>query len=60
MAHLIAATFIRLLQKDIPTSPVVGKKWHMTIVSKAEGNDNEPLHSNFFWTDAKEIFYYFT
>jgi hypothetical protein len=27
---------------------------------KAEGNDNEPLHSNFFWTDVKEIFYYFT
>ncbi len=32
----------------------------MTIVSKSESNDKVSLHSNFFWTDVKEIFYYFT
>jgi hypothetical protein len=26
----------------------------MAIVSKAESNDNESLHSNFFWTDVKQ------
>ena len=60
MAHLIANTFIRLSWKDIPTSPVVGKKSSMTIFSKSESNYKESLHSNFFWTDVKDIFYYFT
>jgi hypothetical protein len=55
MAHLIANTFIRLLWKDIPTSPLVGKKCPMTTVSKSESNDKEFLHGSFFWTDVKEI-----
>ncbi len=33
---------------------------YLTIVSKSESNDKEPLHSNFFWTQVKEIFHYFT
>ncbi len=53
MAHLKANTFIWLLWKDIPTSPVVGKKWPMTIASKSESNDKVSVHSNFFKTDAK-------
>jgi hypothetical protein len=60
MAHLIANTVIRLLWKDILTSPVVGKKRPMTIVSKSKSNDKVSLHSNFFWTDFQEIFYDFT
>ncbi len=32
----------------------------MAIVSKSENNGKEHLHSNFFWTDVKEIFNYFT
>ncbi len=58
MAHLIAITFDRLSWKDILTSPVVWKKWTMTVDSKSESNDKESLHRIFFWTDVKEIFYY--
>ena len=32
----------------------------MAIVSKTESNDNEYLHTNFFWTGVKKIFNYFT
>ncbi len=60
MAHLMANTVIQLLQKDIPTSPIVGEKWPMIIVSKSESNDKESLHSNLFWSDVKEIWYNFT
>jgi hypothetical protein len=37
-----------------------GEEMTMTIVSKSESNDKVSLHSSFFWTDIKEIFYYFT
>jgi hypothetical protein len=61
MAHLILAnTFIWLLRKDVPTLPMVGKKRPMATVGKSESNDKASLQSNFFWTDFKEIFYYFT
>ncbi len=61
MAHLIANTFIQLLLKDIPTSPLVGKKCPMAIVSKPESYSKESLQNDIFWTDTKELFNsYFT
>ncbi len=55
MAHLIAITFIWLSWKDILTSPMLGEKLLMAIVSKSERNDRESLCSYFFWAEIKEI-----
>jgi hypothetical protein len=32
----------------------------MAVVGKSESDDKISLHSNFFWTDVKEVFNYFT
>jgi hypothetical protein len=39
---------------------MVGKKWPMADVCKSKNDHKEPMHSNFIWTDIKEIFNYFT
>jgi hypothetical protein len=61
MAHLITNTFFTAVMERYSNFT---RSWeamtHDFIVSKSESNDYVSLHSIFFWTDIKEIFYYFT